>query len=38
MSAYSHPTGYRTPWFKEDAKGTKPLIVHFQVRPNPLAR
>jgi len=30
-------SGDRTPWLKEGGKGTKPLIVHFQVRPNPLA-
>jgi hypothetical protein len=31
-------SGDRTPWLKEGGKGTKPLIVHFQVRPDPLAR
>ena len=31
-------SGDRTPWLKEGGKGTKPLVVHFQVRPNPLAR
>jgi hypothetical protein len=31
------PSGDRTPWLKEGGKGTKPLVVHFQVRPNPLA-
>jgi hypothetical protein len=31
-------SGDRTPWHKEGGKGTKPLIVHFQVRPNPLAK
>jgi hypothetical protein len=30
-------SGDRTPWHKEGGKGTKPLIVHFQVRPTPLA-
>jgi hypothetical protein len=30
-------SGDRTPWLKEGGKGTKPLIVHFQMRPNPLA-
>jgi hypothetical protein len=30
-------SGDRTPWLKEGGKGTKPLVVHFQVRPNPLA-
>jgi hypothetical protein len=31
-------SGDRTPWLKEGGKGTKPLVVHFQMRPNPLAR
>jgi hypothetical protein len=31
-------SGDRTPWLKEGGKGTKPLIVHFQVRPDPLAK
>jgi hypothetical protein len=31
-------SGDRTPWLKEGGKGTKPLVVHFQVRPDPLAR
>ncbi len=30
-------SGDRTPWHKEGGKGSKPLIVHFQVRPDPLA-
>lgn len=30
-------SGDRTPWHKEGGKGTKPLVVQFQVRPNPLA-
>jgi hypothetical protein len=30
-------SGDRTPWHKEGGKGTKPLIVHFQIRPSPLA-
>ena len=30
-------SGDRTPWHKEGGKGTKPLIVHFQMRPDPLA-
>jgi len=30
-------SGDRTPWLKEGGKGTKPLIVHFQMRPSPLA-
>jgi hypothetical protein len=29
-------SGDRTPWLKEDGVGTKPLVVHFQVRSNPL--
>lgn len=29
--------GDRTPWLKEDGVGSKPLLVHFQVRPAPLA-
>ncbi len=32
------PSGDRTPWLMEGGKGTKPLVVHFQMRPNPLAR
>jgi hypothetical protein len=32
------PSGDRTPWLKEGGKGTKPLVVHFQMRPDPLAR
>jgi hypothetical protein len=31
-------SGDRTPWHMEGGKGTKPLAVHFQVRPDPLAR
>ena len=30
-------SGDRTPWLKEGGKGTTPLVMHFQVRPNPLA-
>ena len=30
-------SGDRTPWHKEGGKGTKPLVVHFQVRPSPLS-
>jgi hypothetical protein len=30
-------SGDRTPWHKEGGKGMKPLVVHFQVRPSPLA-
>jgi hypothetical protein len=32
------PSGDRTPWLKEGGKGTKPLVVHFQVRTDPLAK
>jgi hypothetical protein len=31
-------SGDRTPWHHEGGKGNKPLVVHFQVRPDPLAR
>jgi hypothetical protein len=31
-------SGDRTPWLKEGGKGSKPLVVHFQVRPDPLAQ
>ncbi len=31
------PSGDRTPWLMEGGKGSKPLVVHFQVRPDPLA-
>ncbi len=31
------PEGGRTPWLKEGGKGSKPIVVHFQVRPSPLA-
>jgi hypothetical protein len=30
-------SGDRTPWLMEGGKGVKPLVVHFQVRPQPLA-
>jgi hypothetical protein len=30
-------SGDRTPWLKESGKGSKPMAVHFQVRPDPLA-
>jgi hypothetical protein len=30
-------SGDRTPWHKEGGKGTKPVVVHFQLRPSPLA-
>ena len=31
-------SGDRTPWLREGGKGSKPLAVHFQLRPDPLAR
>jgi hypothetical protein len=31
------PSGDRTPWLMEGGKGTRPLVVHFQMRPHPLA-
>jgi len=30
-------SGDRTPWLHEGGKGSLPLAVHFQLRPNPLA-
>ena len=30
-------SGNRTPWHIEGGKGTKPLVLHIQVRPDPLA-
>ncbi len=30
-------TGDRVPWLKEGGKGAKPMAVHIQVRPDPLA-
>lgn len=30
-------SGDRTPWLKEGGKGTTPLAMHFQLRPDPLA-
>ncbi len=30
-------SGDRTPWLAEGGKGNRPLVVHFQVRPDPLA-
>lgn len=30
-------SGDRTPWLKEDGVGSKPLVVHFQMRPDPLS-
>jgi len=31
-------SGDRTPWLNEMGKGARPLAVHIQVRPNPLAK
>jgi len=31
-------SGDRAPWLKENGKGSKPLAVHFQLRPDPLAK
>jgi cytochrome c553 len=31
-------SGDRTPWLKEGGKGSKPQVVHFQLRPDPLAK
>ena len=31
------PSGDRTPWLMEGGKGSKPLVVHFQLRPDALA-
>ena len=31
-------SGDRTPWHKEDGVGSRPLVVHFQVRSDPLQR
>jgi hypothetical protein len=30
--------GDRTPWLMEGGKGSRPRVVHFQIRPDPLAR
>ena len=30
--------GDRVPWLKEGGKGTTPLVMHFQMRPDPLAQ
>ncbi len=32
------PEGDRTPWLKEGGKGQKPIVVQFQMRPDPLAK
>lgn len=31
-------SGDRTPWLKEGGKGSKAIAVHFQLRPDPLAK
>jgi hypothetical protein len=31
-------SGDRTPWLKEGGKGMRPFAVHFQLRPDPLAK
>ncbi|MEJ2539605.1 MAG: carboxypeptidase-like regulatory domain-containing protein [Gemmatimonadota bacterium] len=31
------PEGDRTPWLKEGGRGSRPIVVHFQLRPDPLA-
>jgi hypothetical protein len=31
-------SGDRAPWLMENGKGSKPLAVHFQIRPDPLAK
>lgn len=31
-------SGDRTPWLREGGKGSLPLAVHFQIRPDPLAK
>jgi hypothetical protein len=31
-------SGDRTPWLQEGGKGMKPMAVHFQLRPDPLAK
>jgi hypothetical protein len=31
-------TGNRTPFHMEGGKGRTPIVVHFQMRPDPLAR
>jgi hypothetical protein len=32
------PSGDRTPFHREGGAGNRPLVVHFQMRPDPLAR
>jgi hypothetical protein len=31
-------SGDRTPWLKEGGRGRTPIVVHFQLRPDPLAK
>jgi hypothetical protein len=31
-------SGDRTPWLMDGGKGSKPLVVHFQTRPDPLSK
>jgi catechol 2,3-dioxygenase-like lactoylglutathione lyase family enzyme len=31
-------SGDRAPWLQEGGKGMKPMAVHFQLRPDPLAK
>jgi hypothetical protein len=31
-------SGDRTPWLREGGKGSAPIAVQFQLRPDPLAR
>ena len=31
-------SGDRTPWLMEGGKGSRPRAVHFQIRPDPLAK
>lgn len=31
-------SGDRAPWLNERGKGARPMAVHFQIRPNPLAK
>ncbi len=31
-------SGDRTPWLIEGGKGMKPMAIHFQLRPDPLAK
>jgi hypothetical protein len=31
-------SGDRAPWLIEGGKGMKPVAVHFQLRPDPLAK